>query len=118
MHNLANAARDHGRDCRDVRREQSLEAADDSANALADGLAAEQSSPSQRAERQDDAVRLAAALAALPEAQREVVVLRHCQGWSLADISRHVGKSAAAVAGLLHRGLQQLRTHMREGSDS
>lgn len=110
MRNLANALRDHGRDCRDVGREQSLDVAD----AVAEFLAAEQSSPSQRAERQEDVLRLAAALAALPEAQREVIVLRHFHDWPLADISRHVGKSAAAVAGLLHRGLQQLRDHLRE----
>jgi RNA polymerase sigma-70 factor (ECF subfamily) len=111
VRNLANLVRDFGRACRDVGREQSLDAAD----GLANWLAAEQSSPSQRAERQEQALRLAAALAKLPEAQREVIMLRHCQGWPLADISRHVGKSAAAVAGLLHRGLQQIRAHMHEG---
>jgi DNA-directed RNA polymerase specialized sigma24 family protein len=47
-----------------------------------------------------------------------VIVLRHFHDWPLADISRHVGKSAAAVAGLLHRGLQQLRARLREGSES
>jgi RNA polymerase sigma-70 factor (ECF subfamily) len=115
MRNLANTVRDHGRACRDVSREQSLDAAGDSATGGAEWLAAEQSSPSQRVERQEQAMRLATALAALPEAQREVVVLRHCHGWSLADISRHVGRSAAAVAGLLHRGLQQVRAQMHEG---
>jgi RNA polymerase sigma-70 factor (ECF subfamily) len=110
IRNLANAVRDFGRACRDVGREQSLDAAD----GLAGWLAAEQSSPSQRAERQEECLRLAAVLATLSEAQHEVVVLRHCHGWSLADISRHVGKSAAAVAGLLHRGLQQIRAQMHE----
>ena len=109
--NLANAVRDLGRDKRDVARERSLE---ESASRLDAWLAAEQSSPSARAERNEEAVRLAEALAALPEAQREVVVLRHCQGWSLAEISRHVGRSPSAVAGLLHRGLQQLRTRLEE----
>src|SRR5262249_41351606 len=79
--NLANAARDLGRDKRDVARERSLEAA---AEESAARLAAEQSSPSERAQREEEAVRLAHALATLPEAQREVVLLRHCQGWSLA----------------------------------
>jgi RNA polymerase sigma-70 factor (ECF subfamily) len=115
MRNLANATRDHGRDCRDVARERSLDRADDSGLALADWLAAEQSSPSQQLVRQERALRLAAVLAELPELQREVVVLRHCHGWSLADISRHIGKSAAAVAGLLHWGLQQVRRKMLEG---
>lgn len=108
MRNLANAVRDHGRHCRDVGREQSLDAAD---------LPAVEPSPSEQAQRQEDALRLVAALAELPAAQREVVVLRHCQGWSLADISRHTGKSAAAVAGLLFRGLQQLRAQLREGRE-
>ena len=113
--NLANAARDAGRGKRDVARERSLEAAlDESASRLDAWLAAEQSSPSERAERNEEAVRLAQALAALPEAQREVVVLRHCQGWSLAEISRHVGRSPSAVAGLLHRGLQALRARLEE----
>src|SRR5947209_9435206 len=108
--NLANAARDLGRAKRDVARERSLEAAlDESSARLAAWLAAEQSSPSQRAERAEDAVRLARALAQLSEGQREVLVLRHCQGWPLADISRHTGRTPAAVAGLLHRGLTQLR---------
>jgi RNA polymerase sigma-70 factor (ECF subfamily) len=113
--NLANAVRDLGRDKRDVKRERSLEAAvQESASRLEAWLAAEQSSPSAQAERNEEAVRLAQALAKLPEAQREVVVLRHCQGWSLAEISRHVGRSPSAVAGLLHRGLQQLRARLEE----
>jgi RNA polymerase sigma-70 factor (ECF subfamily) len=113
--NLANVVRDFARDKRDVAREQSLDAAAEaSASRLVAWLAAEQSSPSQQAERNEQAVRLAQALAKLPEAQREVVVLRHCQDWPLADISRHLGRSPAAVAGLLHRGLKQLRDLLHE----
>jgi RNA polymerase sigma-70 factor (ECF subfamily) len=115
--NLANALRDFRRDKRDLARERALEAivADSSARVEA-WLAAEQSSPGDRAERQEEAARLAAALEALPGPQREVVVLRHLHGWSLHDIARHVGRSRAAVAGLLHRGLQQVRSALqREG---
>src|SRR5262245_6437597 len=113
--NLANAVRDFGRDKRDVAREQSLDAAMARSSAhLAAWLAAEQSSPSERAERSEQAVRLARALAELPEGQRDVVVLRHCEGWALADISRRLGRSPAAVAGLLHRGLRQLRELLQE----
>src|SRR5262249_47347788 len=46
--NLANAARDLGRGKRDVTRERSLEAAEESASRLEAWLAAEQSSPSER----------------------------------------------------------------------
>src|SRR6266446_5641277 len=49
--NLAHAVRDFGRDKRDVAREHSLEAALDASSARLEAwLAAEQSSPSQRAE--------------------------------------------------------------------
>ena len=76
-------------------------------------LAAEQSSPSQRAERNEQAMLLVQALAELPEAQREALLLKHCQGWSLAEIGRHLDRSPTAVASLLQRGLEQLREHLR-----
>jgi RNA polymerase sigma-70 factor (ECF subfamily) len=113
--NLANALRDFTRDKRDLAREQSLEeAVRHSSFRLETWLAAEQESPSGQAEHNEEALRLAEALAELPEGQREVVLLRHVHGWSLAQISRQVGKSASAVAGLLHRGLQQVRARLRQ----
>ena len=75
-------------------------------------LAADQSSPSEQADRNERILRLARALEALPETQREVVLLRHCHGWSLAAISEHTGRSASAVAGQIHRGLKQLREQL------
>ena len=59
-------------------------------------------------------MRLAEALANLPEAQREALVLQHWHGWSLAQIAAHLGRSHAAVAGLVKRGLQQLRIELQE----
>jgi RNA polymerase sigma-70 factor (ECF subfamily) len=107
---LANAARDFGRAKRDATRERSLEAAlDDSSARLANWLAVGQSSPSQRAERHEEAVRLAEALAQLPDAQREALILQHWHGRSLAEIGERLGRSPVAVAGLLKRGLRQLR---------
>jgi DNA-directed RNA polymerase specialized sigma24 family protein len=46
---------------------------------------------------------------------REALVLKHCQDWSLAEIGRHLGRSPAAVASLLRRGLRQLRELLYEG---
>ena len=113
--NLANAVRDLGRAKRDVGRERSLQAAlDESAAQLEGWLATEQSSPSQQAQRHERAVRLAEALAALPDNQREAVVLRHFHGCSLADIGRQLSCSTAAVTGLLHRGLKNLRKQLHE----
>jgi len=113
--NLANAVRDLRRQKRDVARERPLQAAlDESASRLENWLAAEQSSPSQHLQRQERAVRLAEALAELPEAQREAVILRHWHGWSLADIAQHLQSTPAAVTGLLHRGLKNLRKHLQD----
>ena len=111
--NLANVRRDLRRDKRDVAREQPLQAAlDESASRLEGWLAADQSSPSQQAQRHERAVRLAEALATLPENQRDAVVLRHWHGCSLAEIGRCLGCTTAAVTGLLHRGLRNLRRHL------
>ncbi len=113
--NLAHAVRDFGRDKRDVAREHSLEAALDASSARLEAwLVVEQSSPSQRAERNEQAVRLAEALEQLPDAQREAVVLHYFQGCPVAEVGRQLGRSPEAVAGLLHRGLKALREHLRE----
>ena len=108
--NMANAVRDFGRGKRDINRERSLQAAlDQSASGLEGWLVAEQSSPSQQAERHERALALAEALASLPESQREAVVLRHWQGLSLVEIGERLSCTTAAVTGLLHRGLKNLR---------
>ncbi len=107
---LTNAVRDLGRARRNAARERSLEAALDASSArLGAWLAAEQSSPSEQVQRQEDALRLAEALEQLPEAQREALVLQHWQGWSLAAIGEHLGRTSAAVGGLIKRGLKRLR---------
>ncbi len=113
--NLAQALRDFGRAKRDLAREQSLQAAMDASSARLEAwLAADQSSPSQQAERGEQALRLAEALEQLPEAQREALVLQYWQGLSLAEIGAHLGRSPEAVAGLIKRGLKQLRGLMEE----
>jgi RNA polymerase sigma-70 factor, ECF subfamily len=113
--NLANVLRDLRRDKRDVGREQPLQAAlDASASHLEAWLAAEQSSPSQQAERHERAIRLADALAGLPETQREAIVLRHWHGCSLVQIGERLGCTTAAVTGLLHRGLRKLREELHD----
>jgi len=113
--NLANVVRDERRDKRDVARDRPLQAAlDESASRLEAWLAAEQSSPSQQADRHERAVRLAEALAALPETQREAVVLRHWHSCSLVEISERLGCTTAAVTGLLHRGLRSLRKRLHD----
>jgi RNA polymerase sigma-70 factor (ECF subfamily) len=114
-HNLANAVRDLGRAKRDVRRERSLEAAIEESSARLDAwLVAEQLSPSGHAEKNEQLLRLADALDELPPDQRGAVVLHHLQGQSLSELAGHFGRSPAAVAGLLHRGLRKLQELLRE----
>jgi RNA polymerase sigma-70 factor (ECF subfamily) len=114
-HNLAHAVRDLGRDKRDVARERSLEEAVEASSVRLEAwLAAEQSSPSQQAARNEQVLHLAAALTELPEVQREAVVQHYWQGRSLAEIGEELGRTPAAVAGLLHRGLKQLRHRLQE----
>ncbi len=113
--NLAHAVRDFGRDKRDIKRERSLEASlSESSTRLEGWLAADQSSPSQRAERNERLVLVADALEALPEAQRDAVIMHYWQGLSMAEIGEQIGKTPAAVAGLLHRGLRKLRNVLNE----
>ena len=108
---ILNAARDLGRARRDAGRERSLEAAlDESSARLEAFLASGESSPSLKARRNERLGQLARALAELPDDQREAVVLRHLQGRALAEIGEVMGRTPAAVAGLLHRGLDRLRS--------
>jgi RNA polymerase sigma-70 factor (ECF subfamily) len=110
---LAHAARDLHRAKRDVRRERSLdEALDASSLRLGSWLAAEQSSPSAHAQSNEQAVRVAEALETLPAAQREALILHYWQGRSVPQIAEELSRSPAAVAGLLQRGLRELRKQL------
>jgi RNA polymerase sigma-70 factor (ECF subfamily) len=112
-HQLAHAVRDLGRDCRDIQRERHLHDLLEQSSARLDAwLAADLPSPSMEAARNEQSVRLAAVLETLPEAQREALVLHYYHEWTVPRIAEHMGRSAAAVAGLLQRGLRQLRQHL------
>ncbi|MGE3803215.1 MAG: sigma-70 family RNA polymerase sigma factor [Gemmataceae bacterium] len=118
LRNLAHAVRDFRRDKRDISRERSLDAASQASSAhLAQCLACEDDpSPSGLAQLNEDALRLAGALESLPEAQREAIILHHWHGWTSEEIGAELGRSAAAAAGLLKRGLRQLRTLLQDSA--
>jgi RNA polymerase sigma-70 factor (ECF subfamily) len=116
---LSNTVRDLGRQKRDHARERSLEAAlDRSTCRLELFLAADQSSPSQKAQRNEQLLALADALANLPEAQREAIVLRHLERLRIEEIAQRLERTPAAIAGLLKRGLRSLRSQMRDPDSS
>jgi RNA polymerase sigma-70 factor, ECF subfamily len=82
-------------------------------------LIAEQSSPSQKAQREELILQLSDALGRLSEDERTALELRYLQEppWSLADIAKQLNRpSAKAVAGLLSRGLEKLRGLLRDHS--
>jgi RNA polymerase sigma-70 factor, ECF subfamily len=54
------------------------------------------------------------ALEALPEDQREVLVLRHIVGLSPVEIADTLDKSESSVHGLHHRGRRSLRANLSE----
>jgi RNA polymerase sigma-70 factor (ECF subfamily) len=111
---LADAVKHFERDKRDVNLERSLEAdIDRSASGFAAWLAADQTSPSGRAERNEELLRMVEALAQLPDSMREVVVLKHCQGLTLQQIGEGIGRSVPAVASLLRRGLEAMRNKLK-----
>jgi RNA polymerase sigma-70 factor (ECF subfamily) len=116
---LAAAARRYRTKAREVGRERSLEAELElSSSRLERLLTADQSSPSQRAVRCEELLRLANALAALPEDQRCVVELHYLKGLQVAEVAARIGRTRPAVVGLLFRGLKKLRQRLRQYEES
>jgi RNA polymerase sigma-70 factor (ECF subfamily) len=113
-HKVATAIRDHTLlQKRNLARERSLDDSQGGAP-LKQGLDAGHSTPSQKAIRGEEAELLFRALGSLPPDQAEAVRLRHLEGWALADIARRFGRTPAATAGLIKRGMQALRRHMQQ----
>src|SRR5262245_10080137 len=85
--NLQNVLRDHTRaQKRAVDRELPLDAGSQGGGQLPANAA----TPSQRAIRDEEAVKLLRVLDKLPDDQQLVVRLRHLEGWSLSQISTHL----------------------------
>jgi RNA polymerase sigma-70 factor, ECF subfamily len=73
-------------------------------------------SPDERADgsSSDDVQAVGQALAALPEDQRTVVVLRHLVGLTPGEIAERLGRSENSIHGLHHRGRRALQSHLRQ----
>jgi RNA polymerase sigma-70 factor (ECF subfamily) len=89
---------------RDYRREEPIsEALAGSSCSLQEGLVDERDEAIERG------VRLAEALAQLPEREREALILQKYHGLTLAQIAEHLNCTPGTVAGLHARGLKRLR---------
>ncbi len=111
---LANTVKDKIRAAyaqeRDVRRVQSVEQlVAESSVRLDKFVAAAHSSPSERAERNERLVRLAAALDQLPQEQGDVIVYHYLHVRPVAEIAEDMGKTEKAVAMLLYHAKHRLR---------
>jgi RNA polymerase sigma-70 factor, ECF subfamily len=71
--------------------------------------------PAREAERSELRGRLLAALAGLPESQREVVLLHDLEGWRHREIAELLGTSEGAVRVRLHEARRSLRTELEGG---
>ncbi len=113
--NLAHAVRDFGRDKRNIEREQSLEAVVQASSVhLETWLTTEESLPLEQAVLNEEILRMTSALETLPEQQAEAVILHYWQHRTVPEIAQVMDKTPMAVAGLLKRGLQNLRNQLKE----
>jgi RNA polymerase sigma-70 factor (ECF subfamily) len=112
---LADALRRFATESRKLGREQALVAdLEQSSSRLECLLAADQASPSQRAIRCEELLRLAHALNCLSPDQRFVIEMHHLKGLEVAEVAKLMDRSRPAVVGLLYRGLNKLRELIRD----
>jgi RNA polymerase sigma-70 factor (ECF subfamily) len=110
----SNLVRDHGRQCRDVRRERRFaDVLNQSSRTLEQALISGDSSPSEKAQRRERAVLLAQALDQLPEDYRDVLIFRELEGMTMRDVADRMGRSVDSVQKLWARALIRIRRLMQ-----
>ena len=80
-------------------------------------LVADETSPSEVMQRNEQVCIMLSALQTLSDNQRKAVIMKHLNGRSLRDIAGELGLSEPAAAGVLHRGRQQLAKCLKEQCD-
>lgn len=114
---IAQAVRALTSDKRDPAREQELRLEFDRSQARVEQMfVAMQTSPSMKVHRNEQAQRLAEAMAQLPELQQEILLKRYCEGMALNDIAAQLDKTPDSVAGLIKRASARLRALLAEAS--
>ncbi len=112
--NLTDAVRQMQADKRDIGREVSLQQVVEQSSMRLEAWLACEMPPHRPIEHEEHVLQLVRALAKLPQAQRESLTLHYWSGLTLAQIASHLGRSREAVAGLIKRGVRQLRLQMHQ----
>jgi RNA polymerase sigma-70 factor (ECF subfamily) len=110
--NLADEVRRMTAEKRDVGREVSLERGIEQSSQRLETWLAREMEPARGSLNDDYVLSLVAALARLPDAQREALVLQYWTDCTFAEIAERLGRSREAVAGLIKRGLRRLRVEL------
>lgn len=114
-HNAANFVRQYAATGkRQLSREVAVDQlAGSSAGPGANGLAANDESPSQALVREEEELLLADALALLPDDYREVICLRNLQRLPFQEVAERMGRSRPAVQMLWGRAIERLQEVVR-----
>lgn len=112
LNNLLDSLRKLRTQKRDIGSEVPLDRSiGNSASRLQAWLASEESTPSVKAMRSEQADLLLQAVSELPAAQRQAIQLHHLQSLSLEEISCRMERPKGAIAALIYRGIQSLRSN-------
>jgi RNA polymerase sigma-70 factor (ECF subfamily) len=98
---------------RDIRREVSLQAIDQSSRRLEDILVDQRRSPASSVEFHEHVMLLADILAEMPEDYRDVIVFRNLEGLGFKDVAQRMGRSGGAVRMLWLRAMDELRGRLK-----
>jgi RNA polymerase sigma-70 factor, ECF subfamily len=107
-HNVLDAVRHLNTRKNDAARRIRVSPIEDSFLRLEELLVADDTSPSEVLQRNEQTSRLLAAIQELPERQKDAIILKHLRGCSLQEVAMAMELSETATAGLLHRGRKAL----------
>jgi RNA polymerase sigma-70 factor (ECF subfamily) len=115
---LANTIRRYfGTKARDPRLEQDLQVGIDQSSCIMGAqLVSPGSSPSESAARREQSVLFSDALDRLPDDYREVIVLRHLEALTFAQVGERMGRSVDSVEKIWLRAIAKLRQTVKGGS--
>lgn len=116
-HNMLDAVKHLKAQKNDVRRRVRASDLEASFIRLEQVLVADETSPSEVVQRNEQVCTMLSALQTLPDNQKRAVIMKHLNGRSLREIAEELGLSEPAAAGVLHRGRQQLAKFLEEQCD-